>query len=187
MRRHLISQGFWFAIALLAVSALGGCAAPAAGAATTATMPPPTATATVPGTPSGWSVYRGDHFTIAYPPQWSYTPIPPGQVGNDTLSSVVLNGPQPRAQIQINETTFTQDEFANFCTSAGRTATQLAGLPMRYALIEGVHRSWIFVSAERISYELSTFDGDWPANMQAQQNSILATFRPDDTTSGCPS
>lgn len=41
--------------------ALSGCALPSVGATTT---PPPAATTTVPGTPPGWSIYHGAHFTF---------------------------------------------------------------------------------------------------------------------------
>jgi len=161
--------------------ALNACALPTAGGASEQA---PGATATIPGTPPGWSVYHGAHFTIAYPPQWTASnPATSGAQG----VVVVLNGPQQRDQIEVTETdAVPQDQIANDCSPAAGAPTRLAGLPMSYQTAEGVHRVWAFVSSAHIAYLLSTLDADQPAAEQAQHDTILATFRPDTTAPGCP-
>lgn len=166
--------------ALPALLALGGCALLAVGATTQQT---PSATATVSGIPQGWSVYHGAHFTIAYPPQWSASNP---SVGAGQGSVLVLNGPQPRDQIEVIEDDgVTPDQVANDCSPAAGTPRSLAGLPMSYMTAEGVHRVWNFVDNAHTAYFLSTLDLDQSTTMQTQHDAILATFRPDDRTSGC--
>jgi hypothetical protein len=160
--------------------ALSGCALPSVGATTT---PPPAATTTVPGTPPGWSIYHGAHFTIAYPPQWSAS-NPTTGAGQGVV--LVLTGPQPRDQIEVIEDDgVTSDQVANYCAPTGGTPRPLAGLAMSYSTAEGVHRVWVFVDNANSGYFLSTLDLDQSSAMQAQHDAILATFRPDDRTSGC--
>lgn len=167
-----------YLVALLVLGALSACAPSAAGTAAA-----PTTTPTVPGTSAGWSVYRGAHFTIAYPGGWSYTTTS-GGVGQ---TIVKLVGPQSRDQIIIIETTgVPQDQAASDCHVAGATQTKLAGLTMSYQVAEGVHRTWSFLTSAHTSYALNTLDADQPAATQARHDAILATFRPDVTTSGCP-
>lgn len=187
-------------LALPVLLMLSSCAMPLVGASAPApeptstlapTLPPlptSTATPTLPSAyaPAGWSVYWGDHFTIAYPPGWyEMSPAAPPETGV-TQTIIELTGPQPRDQITVVESTFPQDQLTDFCATTGQTATLLAGLPMTYQVVEGVHRQWTFVTDKQISYQLSTFDGDSSATMQAQSDAILATFRPDDTAPGCP-
>lgn len=164
----------WLALPMLL--ALSSCALPTPGGA----APAPTQTPVY--APAGWTAYRGDHFTIAYPTGWTEHQT----TSNGGQSSVItLAGPQPRDQITISETRFTPDQRADFCSTTGQTATQLAGLPVLYQVVEGVHRQWTFVSAGGISYGLSAFDADQPTTMQEGHNAILATFRPDDRASDC--
>lgn len=176
--RRLIAPGLRLLAVLLAVSALGGCALPALGGA----APAPTQTPVY--APAGWTAYRGDHFTIAYPTGWTEHQT----TSNGGQSSVIaLTGPQPRDLIEVVETAnVTQADVPAYCGAAGQTPLQLAGLRVTYQVVEGVHRTWTFVTDKQISYQLSTFDGDSSATMQAQSDAILATFRPDDHASGCP-
>jgi hypothetical protein len=65
--------------------------------------------------------------------------------------------------------------------------TTLAGLPMNYQLVAypqgaGVVRWWWFLNAQRTAYQLRASDGDASAATQAQDDAILATFRPDNAT-----
>jgi hypothetical protein len=114
---------------LTIVLALGGCALPAVGATPEQA---PSATATVPGTPQGWSVYHGAHSTIA---------------SNRTTGAgqgvvLVLNGPQPRDQIEVIEDDgVTPEQVANYCAPTAGTPRPLAGLAMSYSTAEGVHRA----------------------------------------------
>lgn len=180
MHRRYVTLGTCLA-ALLMLTTLGGCALPTVGGASEQT---PSATATIPGTPLGWNVYHGAHFTIAYPARWT--------ASNQATSGaqgvvVVLNGPQQRDQIEITETdSVPQDQIASDCSPAAGTPTHLAGLPMSYQTAEGVHRVWAFVSSAHVAYLLSALDADQPATLQAQHDAILATFRPDNTAPGCP-
>jgi hypothetical protein len=117
---------------LTIVLALGGCALPAVGATPEQA---PSATATVPGTPQGWSVYHGAHSTIAYPPQWNAS-NPTTGAGQGVV--LVLNGPQPRAQIEVIEDDgVTSDQVANYCAPTAGTPRPLAGLAMSYSTAEG--------------------------------------------------
>ncbi len=59
--------------------------------------------------------------------------------------------------------------------------TTLAGLPMWY-LRDVLVRWWVFVNAQQTAYTLRAFDGDASAATQAQDDAILATFRPDNAT-----
>jgi hypothetical protein len=63
------------AIALLTAGAFSACSLPGMGS-DTPTMTPAQSYTKVP---AGWQVYKGQHFTIAYPPEWSYSyqsPLP---------------------------------------------------------------------------------------------------------------
>ncbi len=174
--RRLVSPRLWLSAALLMVAALSSCALPAVGAS------PATPTRTPAGGPAGWLVYHGDHFTIAYPPGWSYN-LP--TTSDPQTLVVILTGPQPRDQIEVVEMTAVAAD-AEPCSTLGTTAATLAGLPMRYDVVEGVHRVWSFYTSAHISYDLSALDADQSTTMQTRHDSILATFRPDDRTPGCP-
>jgi hypothetical protein len=57
---------------------------------------------------------------------------------------------------------------------------------MNYTLGEGVHRSWLFIDSQGVTFALDALDAMRSSPIQQLDNSILATFRPDDTSSGCP-
>lgn len=82
----------------------------------------------------------------------------------------------------LDEATLQND----FCPNPSHEPTvTLAGLPMRYSVVEGVHRSWQFITTTGTSYQLSTNDGLASADVQAQDDAVLATFRSEVTTPGC--
>ncbi len=174
-------------IALLILGAISACAQPALDSNKPQA---PSATPTIPGIPMGWSVYRGAHYTIAYPKGWSYSTqsiASPG-LGDGQEALVVFTGPQPRDLIDVEELDdVTSGQIPLVCGSPGQTSVQLAGLPMSYQVAEGVHRVWSFLTGKGTSYTLDVLDADQSAAIQAQHNAILATFTPDDTTPGCPS
>jgi hypothetical protein len=61
----------------------------------------------------------------------------------------------------------------------------LAGLSMNYTVGEGVHRNWLFVNSNDVAFTLDARDATQSSQVQQQDNSVLATFRPDDSSSGC--
>lgn len=169
---------------LLAVAALVGCgAAPSAGSAT---LPTPDATPTPTATPSAWQVYHGQHFTISYPPGWSYEtyPAPTGSTGTG-LTLKGPGGPLDEIEVQVLYG-FTDSQVSDYCRpDPNGTSVTLAGIPMTYSVVEGVHRYWHFFNSQHYSYGLSVQDATQPQATQAQHDQILATFRPDDPTPGC--
>lgn len=178
MRRRCASIGACV-VALLMFNALSACALPLVGASTAK------AVGVKPAAPAGWTIYHGAHFSIAYPAGWSSAT--PTFAGDGQSVVVILSGPQPRDQIEVVETSgIPQAQIPDVCAATGQSPAHLAGLPMTYTVAEGVHRVWSFFSAAHISYQVSAMDADQPAAMQAQHNTILATFQPDDTTPGCP-
>jgi hypothetical protein len=60
----------------------------------------------------------------------------------------------------------------------------LAGLPMTYAVSgEGLAmRSWGFANAQRTVFALDASDAQSSGAFQAEDDAILATFRPDNAT-----
>lgn len=75
---------------------------------------------------------------------------------------------------------------SDFCAGQATIVT-LAGLPMRYQVNSGgVNRSWEFVTSQGTVYGLTTTDGNQSADVQAQDQAILATFLPEYTTPACP-
>lgn len=140
---------------------------------------PPTPT----NVPAGWQVYSETHFTIAYPANWTYTTFP-AQQGLKGIG-VVFSSEQQTGLITVVETYgFSQSQLQSICHLDG-TPKMLAGIQMKYVLGEGVHRSWSFVNSKSVSYGLDAFDATRPQDVQALDDSILATFRPDDAGSGC--
>jgi hypothetical protein len=111
-------------------------------------------------------------------------PVPPtGSQGQ----GIVLSGPQASDTITIlEEYRFTDSDIQSLCKlGEGETRTQLAGLPMKYTLGEGAYRTWFFLNSAHFSYSLTVLDGNQSQAAQKQHDAILATFQPDDTTSGC--
>ena len=174
LHRRLAALSACLAV-LVVLTLLSSCALSLSGAQT------PASPAT--SEPAGWTVYHGDHFSIAYPAGWS-TSTPAIEDGGQT-AVIVLSGPKPRDQIGVTEIRTVPANTAP-CAAGGTQSVRLAGLPMRYAVVEGVHRVWSYFTNAHIEYALSALDADQSPEIQAQHDAILATFRPDDRDSGCP-
>ncbi len=170
------------ALALLAASALSACSLADIGSSSPTATPAQSST----NIPTGWQVYAGQHFTIAYPPDWSYNyqSPPTGAQGQ----GIVLSGPQVSDRITILEQYgYSDSDIQTLCKlGEGETMTRLAGLPMKYTLGEGVYRTWFFLNSEHYSYALTVLDGNQPKATQKLHDEILATFKPNDSASGCP-
>lgn len=154
---------------------------PSSSAAPTTTIYAPPTPANVP---TGWQVYSGPHFTIAYPPDWSYkTNSPPT---GSTGMSVTLKGPGGD-QITVQELYgFSDSQVRDSCRpNPNGPPMKLGGIPMTYEVVEGVYRDWQFFNSQHDSYNLTVLDGNQPQATQALHDQILATFRPDDPTPGC--
>jgi hypothetical protein len=174
----------------LALLCLAACTPAARGPAATAT---PTSHVMPAHVPSGWQVLATPHFGLAYPPDWTlavdtltgtaqyYIKSPDHQVRLDVSASPSLDPPNV-AYAQLCHPTPTPVETPN---TQQFHPTTLAGLPMQYQLVPyayGMMRSWEFWNAQYTIFYLSAYDGDASAAIQAQNEAILATFRPDDVT-----
>lgn len=198
MNRRLLTTAL---VVLVACSLFGCSPGPSVAktvptATSTATMPPsPMATAIPAGSaptptnvPTGWQVYVGPHFSIAYPAGWSVSPNP--QADNSPSHPNVVYAlamPDGTSHVSIGETDNVDAATiqSDFCGSQGSRVT-LAGLPMRYQVdSSGVNRSWEFVTTLGTVYGLTTIDGNKGADIQQQDQAILATFRPEYTTPAC--
>lgn len=189
MDRRLLALGL--VTLALAVSVLAACGIssadtrPAATPIPTSTLGPPTPT----NVPAGWHVYSGQHFTIAVPADWGVKtyPLSVTQQGHDVTysfspSTTAHLGVDVMEDSGLDEATLQHD----FCPNPAHEPTvALAGLPMRYSVIEGVHRSWQFITNTGTSYQLSINDGLAGKDVQAHDDAVLATFRSEDTTPGC--
>ncbi len=145
--------------------------------ATLEVAPAPTPT----NVPAGWSVLAGLHLSLAYPPEWAVRTIPPHEGLTSTLYNLapaaasqdlfVVVQVQPRAT-----------DLSPYCApgASWRRAT-LAGLPMVFAVTGAGRpvREWTFANAQRTVYTLYTDDTQADTAAQARDDTILATFRPD--------
>jgi hypothetical protein len=152
----------------------------------------PTASA-VPGpptptdVPAGWQFYSGQHFVITYPPAWT-TATSPSQTGLSGGGVILTNPAMSPATSQISvveEWGYSSSQLQAICQLQGTTVS-LAGLPMNYTVGEGVHRNWLFVDSQGVTFTLDALDAAQSSQVQQLDNSILATFQPDDPSSGCP-
>jgi hypothetical protein len=189
---------------------LGALLCLAACAPTATVSVPPTATVSVPPTPttpptatptlvpaptptnvpSGWLVLSGQHFSLAYPPGWSVQ-MPETNTG----ATIYFLAPPPSSHDQGVEVEVFQvpqsvgsEGMPPYCFGPGQDGLKrvlLAGIPMAYqfGIGEGADmRSWNFVNAQRTHYTLDADDAHGTAMVQAQDDRILATFRPDNVT-----
>ena len=100
-------------------------------------------------------------------------------------AGVVFSSPENTGIVTvIEESGFDQSQLQAMCQLSGETKT-LAGIQMRYVLGGGDHRNWSFVNGKGVQFVLDALDGFRPQAAQAMDDSVLATFRPDDATSGC--
>lgn len=128
-------------------------------------------------------------FSLAYPPDW--TPVtkyePSYRPAEIAYTDYFLNTPDGHGRLDV--IAGPKANVPLYCRVAAPQAqpTTLAGLPMRYALVvypggSPVVRWWSFLNAQQTSYGLRAYDGDASAATQAQDDAILATFRPDNAT-----
>lgn len=179
------------ALCFCLLCALAACSQPSAAQPTATSAPTVTATPTQQATalptatniPAGWSVFAGDHFTIAYPPTWTYTTSPP-QTGLQGMGVSFASGQQTGEITVIESYGYSPSQAQSLCQPGGTPAT-LAGLPMSYMVGEGVHRNWSFVNHDQISFVLDAFDAAQPQAVQQADDAVLATFRPANPTPLC--
>lgn len=182
------------AIFLLVIGGCGTTAAQTRTASPTPTSPVVASTPTttpVPGpptptnVPAGWRVYSGTHLTIAYPADWTFTTsqAQQGLMGG----GAIFSSSQHTGLITVVETYgYSQSQLQSICHLDGTPKT-LAGIQMKYVLGEGVHRTWSFVNSKGVEFTLDAFDANQSQDVQALDDNILATFRPDDASLGCSS
>jgi hypothetical protein len=161
----------------------------------TATTPPyptalPTATLEVApaptptNVPAGWSVLAGLHLSLAYPPEWAVRTIPPheGLTFTDYILALPANSQDLFVVAQVQPRAA---DLSPYCApGASWQRATLAGLPMAFAVTGAGRpvRAWTFANAQHTLYTLYTDDTQADAATQAQDEAILATFRPDNAT-----
>jgi hypothetical protein len=132
--------------------------------------------------PAGWKVLTTTHFSLAYPPDWT-----PDTVAVDEQMYVIW-APAKRSAVQV--IAFPRAGVTTYLTpycrpeSEGAHPTTFANLPMTFKLtgLGNTVRVWRFANAQQTLYLLSTGDTVADAATQAQDEAILATFRPDNAT-----
>lgn len=163
------------------------------------TVPAPIATATVPATavkiPSGWLIYQGPHFTIAYPPTWiETTQAQGGSTASQPIVAYAFAPSDGSAYVSVTEydNVTAATIQGTYCknTSGDQTVT-FAGLPMRFSQQTGGYatRSWVLITNASTVYQLNANDfltskSDY-ANRVAQNTAVLSTFQAQYTTPGC--
>ncbi|HZC76450.1 MAG TPA: hypothetical protein VE258_01795 [Ktedonobacterales bacterium] len=140
--------------------------------------------------PAGWKVLATPHFRLAYPPDWA--PESPSRLATPPADPWQFHIDAPAHQLALRVDVVTNANVSDFCPVGAPTTRQfqpttLAGLPMKYLLVAypnggGLVRWWVFANAQHTSYKLRAFDGEASAATQAQDDAILATFRPDNAT-----
>ena len=130
--------------------------------------------------PAGWKVLTTAHFRIAYPPDW--TTFPHDKAQEDAVHTDYYIA-TPAGHVQLDVSALEKTDVLAYCPVATPDTlppqpTTLAGLPMRFQLIDSV-RWWWFLNAQRTSYQLTASDYEASAAIKAQDEAILATFRPD--------
>jgi hypothetical protein len=175
-------------LALLCLAACTPTARPATvGRAPTVPTVPPACV------PAGWKVLATPHFRLAYPPDWTtFSEFDAAQEAATPITGYSIATPERHGHAQLYVSALQRVDVSDFCRAPNPQtqppqATTLAGLPMRYLLVPypnggGVVRMWGFLNAQKTAYTLRASDGDASAATQAQDDAILATFRPDNTT-----
>jgi hypothetical protein len=182
----------------LALLCLAACAptatarvSPSATAPTRATatpMPTPTLVPapTPTNVPAGWAVLDTPHFSLAYPASWSVQ-LPDTNIEGTIY---VLEPPSPHDQgvevtVYPGPPSTGSAGMAPYCFGPGqegRPRVTLAGIPMAYqfGVGEGADvREWDFVNTQGTHFMLNALDAKGTTAVRAQDDSILATFRPD--------
>jgi hypothetical protein len=164
---------------------LAACAPAASGPDAT-----PTATPARARVPAGWKVLATTHFSLAYPPDWALPSPSRLEPPPADPTEFYLDAPdhQPRLKVDVvpHVAVSAVCPVATPDTQPAQPTT-LAGLPMWYRLViypngGGAGRLWGFTNAQRTSCARWAFDGDAGAATQAQDEAILATFRPANAT-----
>lgn len=125
------------------------------------------------------------HFSIAYPQGWAQEYDP--QQDRSLLYTVVPSNPGPQQRpVDVTVQGHASSEGAFYCApSNGFQQVTLAGAPMIRGLVGeegGNKRQWDFVNAQGTSFILVADDTQSGSAIQAQDDAILATFRPDNAT-----
>jgi hypothetical protein len=116
------------------------------------------------------------HFSLAYPPDWTLDTLSDEQfytISAPAKHSAVQVLALPRADVKLS---YCQPE-----SSGAARQTTFANLPMTFQLsgLGSTVRVWQFANAQQTWYARSAGDMTAPAAVQAQDEAILATFRPD--------
>lgn len=171
------------ALALLCLLlCLTACAPTAIGGvsptATVSVPPTPMATSTpawaptASNIPAGWKVVVETYFSLAYPSDWT--------LQEASGQRYFIYPPSEHSEVIVVATV---GDVSPYCLSAtsGAQHTTFAGLPMTYLLTgEGnALRTWLFANKQRTLYSLQAEDTQASASLQAQDEAIFATFRPD--------
>ncbi len=176
-------------VLLAALLCLAACAPTATVSVgpTATTRPAPTATPSVApaptptNVPAGWKVLDTPHLSLAYPSVWT-TQTTADNAGNVRY---FLSPPAPQPT-RVTVLVQPQGDVSPYCLSAtsGAQHTTFAGLPMTFLLMDNNNtlRSWLFANRQRTLYSLQADDVQADATTQAEDEAILATFRPDNAT-----
>ncbi|HEX9057058.1 MAG TPA: hypothetical protein VF818_05945 [Ktedonobacterales bacterium] len=145
------------------------------------TVTPTTVLAPTPtNVPAGWLVLATPHFSLAYPPDWT----PETLSADQPVQAYVVWAPARQSSVEVQA--LPQADVTPYCqlASYGAHQTTLAHLPMTVQLTgEGNSvRVWRFANAQQTLYLLSAGDAAGSSAIQAQDNAVLATFRPDNAT-----
>jgi hypothetical protein len=135
--------------------------------------------------PAGWKVLATPHFRLAYPPGWTTL-----SSSDATETEYDIGAPDRQGGLDVRA--LPNAAVSAFCPMATSTPqrfqpTTLAGLPMQYLLVPypnggGLVRWWVFLNTQGRAYTLRAFDGGASAATRVQDDAILATLRPDNTT-----
>ncbi len=133
--------------------------------------------------PAGWKVLTRPHFRLAYPPDWTTSPSDPALEEAVHTDYIIAT---PAGHVRLDVSALEKTDVLAYCPVATPDTlppqpTTLAGLPMRFQLIDSV-RWWWFLNAQRTSYQLRASDYEASAAIKAQDDAILGTFRPDNVT-----
>lgn len=182
MKRIVALYGALFCCVLL----LGAC-----GGGSTAALPV-NSTLMPAHVPSGWRVFHGAHFALAYPEGW--TANESMQASTSTSRRDINYGFASADHKQLVSVT-EQDGWDSgsvqkvFCQQQGAqqgTSVQMAGLTWRYMTAQsGAMRVWILITGQGTVYGLGAMDGTQPQAVQQQNEAVLATFHAEYTAPGC--
>ncbi len=159
----------------------------------TVQAPTPTATVRVPtptNVPTGWQVFSGPHFSIAYPADWNVTAVQQSSGGGQATAAVTgarfnVSAPGGNESILVSETYGTSSaDIAGACANLG-THTTLADLPVISYALEGGAQGYMFPTRHNVVYTLIVPGPAVQPAAQADYTAIMATFRPVYTDSAC--